>query len=65
MFPGCEMIVSTSRQGNYLHELAKGASGQSHYLVGIIGNDSLLSSPLFFVLGSYLNLNILPILMLV
>lgn len=36
MFPGWEMMVSTCRNGNYLHESAKGASGQSHYLLGII-----------------------------
>lgn len=61
------MMVSSCRPGNYSHELAKGAPGQSHYLVGMIGNDSLLyppPPPFFFVLENYLILNIIQILML-
>lgn len=30
------MMVSTCTHGNYFHESAKGASGQSHYLLGMI-----------------------------
>lgn len=50
MFPCCEMMVSTCRHGNYFHESAKGASGQSHYLLGmiVIVNDSLSFFSFFF-----------------